>query len=149
MSTLFDAAQRQALLDRFSRLSPERRPQWGKLSCTQMVTHCADPMRAAMGEMEVRSKGPSFLSMKLVRRAVIYWFPFPKGAPTAPEFIPPAGGDWKTAIDSLRGAVDRFVAHAANGGAFRPHPAFGDISTTDWGCLTWKHLDHHLRQFGG
>jgi hypothetical protein len=29
-----------------------------------------------------------------------------------------------------------------------PHPLFGPLTTTQWGQLTWKHLDHHLRQFG-
>ncbi|MGH9801334.1 MAG: DUF1569 domain-containing protein, partial [Blastocatellia bacterium] len=28
------------------------------------------------------------------------------------------------------------------------HPAFGKLSTKDWGALTYKHMDHHFRQFG-
>ncbi|MDX1979093.1 MAG: DUF1569 domain-containing protein [Bryobacteraceae bacterium] len=147
MKTMFDAAARQVLMERFARLSPDRKPLWGRMNCTQMLTHCADPMRAAMGELEVKSNGPWFLSLKLMRHAVIYWFPFPKGAPTAPEFMPPPGGDWAKAMEGLSAAAARFAAVGENG-TLRPHPAFGDISTRDWGYLTWKHLDHHLRQFG-
>ncbi len=28
------------------------------------------------------------------------------------------------------------------------HPAFGNISTNEWGIAAYKHMDHHLRQFG-
>ncbi|MDZ4803510.1 MAG: DUF1569 domain-containing protein [Candidatus Eisenbacteria bacterium] len=29
-----------------------------------------------------------------------------------------------------------------------PNPIFGNLSVDEWGKLSWKHLDHHLRQFG-
>ncbi len=32
---------------------------------------------------------------------------------------------------------------------FYPHPRFGKIRKHLWGRLIWKHIDHHLRQFGG
>jgi hypothetical protein len=28
------------------------------------------------------------------------------------------------------------------------HPVFGRIKPNDWDVLVWRHLDHHLRQFG-
>lgn len=28
------------------------------------------------------------------------------------------------------------------------HPAFGRMRRADWGIWAWRHLDHHLRQFG-
>jgi hypothetical protein len=29
-----------------------------------------------------------------------------------------------------------------------PHPKFGPLTAQEWGKLGYKHLDHHLRQFG-
>ncbi len=29
-----------------------------------------------------------------------------------------------------------------------PHPFFGNLNSEEWDTLNWKHLDHHLRQFG-
>jgi hypothetical protein len=29
-----------------------------------------------------------------------------------------------------------------------PHPLFGALSRNDWARLIWKHIDHHMRQFG-
>jgi hypothetical protein len=28
------------------------------------------------------------------------------------------------------------------------HPMFGKMTADQWGRSMWKHLDHHLRQFG-
>jgi len=29
-----------------------------------------------------------------------------------------------------------------------PHPFFGKMNIAEWDGLTWKHIDHHLKQFG-
>ncbi len=29
-----------------------------------------------------------------------------------------------------------------------PSPVFGPLSRRGWGRLMWRHVDHHLRQFG-
>ena len=29
-----------------------------------------------------------------------------------------------------------------------PHPFFGEITPAEWAMGMYKHLDHHLRQFG-
>jgi hypothetical protein len=42
--------------------------------------------------------------------------------------------------------VHRFANHAQPIGHF--HPYFGKLSTEQWGLTSWKHVDHHLRQFG-
>ena len=31
---------------------------------------------------------------------------------------------------------------------WNPHPAFGYFTREQWGQMQYKHLDHHLRQFG-
>jgi hypothetical protein len=29
-----------------------------------------------------------------------------------------------------------------------PHPFFGKLTKEEWSRGTWKHVDHHLQQFG-
>jgi hypothetical protein len=43
--------------------------------------------------------------------------------------------------------VERF-GHADPGKVWPVSPVFGALSGKDWGALSYKHLDHHLRQFG-
>jgi hypothetical protein len=28
------------------------------------------------------------------------------------------------------------------------HPVFGKLTKEQWSKATWKHIDHHLKQFG-
>lgn len=89
-----------------------------------------------IGEMKVAPKrGP--LRNPLLRYLVIHVLPWPKGAPTAPEIIPPIDpGDFRENVGQLRSAINRIGA------------AFGEINGKNLGVLAARHLDHHLRQFG-
>lgn len=146
MKTIWDPACRCALLARLEKLTPDCRPAWGRMTCPQMIAHLADPMIAAMGDKPVAPKsGP--LRNPLLRHLVIYWMPWPKGAPTAPEFLHSDAPDFKENLAALRAALDRFAAFGKEARR-EPHPAFGDISHQAWGRLMYRHLDHHLRQFG-
>lgn len=146
MLTLWDAKCRQDLLSRFEQLTPERRPAWGRMTCSQMLAHVAEPLKAAMGEKPAAPK-PGPLRNPILRHIVIYWAPWPKGVPTAPEFIHTDEPDFKESLAALRETVEQFAAFDKSARR-EPHPAFGDISHKDWGRLTYRHLDHHLRQFG-
>jgi hypothetical protein len=145
MKTVWDPAVRKELLARFARLAPDQKPLWGKMNAAQMIAHCTDPMRAAMGEMKVAEKWTP-MRFRLLRYLVIYKLPWPKGAPTAPEFIHEGAENFESNRNRLAQVLERFAAH--QGKPFRDHAAFGTLTEKDWGCLTWRHLHHHLTQFG-
>ena len=44
--------------------------------------------------------------------------------------------------------IDRFLAIGPEVIANKKHPFFGELTFEEWDKLQWKHLDHHLRQFG-
>jgi LPS sulfotransferase NodH len=48
----------------------------------------------------------------------------------------------------LRGLIDRFAAAGPQGCTKNPHSFFGRLTPQEWATLMYKHLDHHLRQFG-
>ena len=145
--TIFAAADRDALLERMNRLTPDARPQWGTFTATRMVCHLSDSVRVCVGEMPADFKnGP--LATPLVRWLLAYVIPFPKGkAKTAPEMLTTQPSNWQEdlarARDLLRAAGERGAE-----GQWARHPAFGDISGTLHGVFIYKHFDHHLRQFG-
>ncbi|HLA62974.1 MAG TPA: DUF1569 domain-containing protein [Rhodothermales bacterium] len=146
MPTLFDPTARAALLDRVDRLTPDARRVWGKMSLGQMLAHTAGQLRLGLGEMPVKRMRTPY-GFPVLRQLAIYVVPWPKGAPSAPELLAVPPAEVEAGKAAVRECAERF-------GALGPdhpwplHPAFGRLSRRAWGVLSWRHLDHHLRQFG-
>ena len=147
MPTIFDTDTRVRLLGRIERLSPNTHRQWGKMSPAEMQVHIGDGLRIALGTKHCAPKnGP--LKWPPVRWLVIHsLIPWPKGAPTAPELLNPATAAWDADSAQLLADIKVITAHG-EAHDWAPHPAFGKLSGHSWGVLMWRHIDHHLRQFG-
>ena len=146
MKTLWDASARRELRDRLVRLTPSAQRRWGTMLAPQMVAHLVDSMRMAIGEMPVPPKKLP-LRFTPIKQLVIYCLPFPKGAPTAPQLVSRAPGDWPAECATLLALVDQF-AQRDRAAPWPDHPAFGRLTGNAWGVLGYRHIDHHLKQFG-
>ncbi len=146
MKSIFNPAVHRELQDRVQRLMPQQQPQWGKMSAAQMVAHLTDSLKMASGELEVAPmKVP--IRFSPLKELVLYVLPMPKELPTAPELITRKPGEWTAEVASLREQLNGLVERGAE--ALAPsHPAFGTLSAKQWGVLVYRHMDHHLRQFG-
>jgi hypothetical protein len=144
--TIWNTADRESILGRFERLAPDTRPKWGKLDAPRMVVHVTDAVRASLGELALTPKA-SPLRYWPVNVLVMFYLPWPKGVPTAPELLVRRPVGWADELGTLRATLDRFVGRDVNG-QWTPHAAFGSLTGSQWGRLTYKHLDHHLGQFG-
>jgi hypothetical protein len=147
MKSVWNAEDRRALLQRVERLTPERRGRWGSMNAPQMVVHLADAIRMASGELAVASRNVPILRHFPVKHLFVYCLPFPKGAPTAPELLARQPAAWTTEIVGLRQELEAFARRGPAATA-PEHPAFGRMSGRAWGALVYRHMDHHLRQFG-
>lgn len=146
MKSLFNPRDHRELQDRVQRLRTNQTPQWGRMSTVQMVAHLADSLRMASGELEVAPKKVPFRYSPL-KQFVLYVLPIPKGLPTSPELIARKPGDFTAEVADLRDQLNGLVQRGAE--ALAPeHPAFGNLSARQWGVLIYRHMDHHLRQFG-
>jgi hypothetical protein len=146
--SLWDPRADQELLARFAKLTQHTQRQWGKMTASQMVKHCVEPIRGLLGEIDVPMRGsPAFLRMFPLKQLIIYVTPLPKGAPTAPAFVVQYEPDLDASRKELAEALERTLKRGRNG-TYTPHPAFGKLTGNAVGALTYKHLDHHLRQFG-
>lgn len=147
MPSLFDPQVRTAILDRISRLTPERKPVWGRFKAPEMVCHVSCDLRQSLGELETGPPtGP--LSQFPLNWLLIHVVPWPKGkGKSPPEFLATRPTTWAADVSRLRDLIERFGARGPNA-AWPPSRVFGQISGTSWGVMEHKHLDHHLRQFG-
>jgi hypothetical protein len=147
MPSLFDSRVRTDILARISRLAPERKPIWGRFTAPEMVCHVSSDLRQALGELDARPpSGP--LSRFPMNWLVIHVFPWPKGRGRSPrEFLATPPATWAADVAQLRDLVERVSARGAHA-AWPPSPVFGRISGASRGVMAYRHLDHHLRQFG-
>lgn len=146
MKSLWQEDARRELLSRLNNLSPDTPSEWGKMNAPQMVAHLNKSFLMARGELAVKSKRLPIRYTPL-KQIIIYLLPFPKGAPTAPELISRDPGNWEIEKRNLAIAIAGFTTpERVNLSA--EHPAFGRMTAKTWGVLGYRHIDHHLRQFG-
>ncbi|HUR80390.1 MAG TPA: DUF1569 domain-containing protein [Thermoanaerobaculia bacterium] len=146
MKTFFDDSNRSSILARAERVTADSRPQWGKMNAEMMLAHLVESLRMGVGETSPKSKMLPIRFFPL-RELIVYLLPFPKGAPTAPELLP---SDRRSVKDSKRelARLAKSFAERATSKDWPRHPAFGNLGRRGWGVLTYRHFDHHLRQFG-
>lgn len=148
MQNIFDPAAEQEIRARVRRLDPLAKARWGKFTAPAMVCHLIDAIRVPIGELPVKSKGPK-LAFPPLRWLIIEVLPFPRGAPTAPEYLTTKPAEWERDIGRLDDYITRFIEFGrAPSPAWAPHPAFGHMNTRQWGILGYRHMSHHLSQFG-
>ena len=150
MKSLFDAAVANQVKTRLGKLEPQSERRWGKMTAAQMLAHCSVSMQWAVGEV-VPEKGP--LPVRLIGRLVKPMVfrnedPLRKNSPTAKSLIVADDRDLDKERDRLLRLIDKFAAGGAAGCTTNPHSFFGKMTPEEWAMLAYKHLDHHLRQFG-
>ena len=146
MKSFWEQTAQQELQQRVDKLNADSRGQWGKMTIDQMLSHLADSCRMALGDLPTAAKPGPFRFAPL-RKAVIYWLPWPKGAPTAPELIARTPVSVVAEQADLKSLLERLAAQRSRQD-WPAHPAFGVLSQKDWGALIYRHLDHHFKQFG-
>jgi len=146
--SLFDPAGRAAMLARLDSLRPDSVRQWGKMHVAQMLAHCQQPLRVALGDLKLKRSLVGFLFGRLAKRMLLAPKPWKPGQPTAPEFRITDARDFAKEKVALRAIVERFGNGGPGALTKLPHPFFGPLTVDEWQALQWRHLDHHLRQFG-
>ena len=146
MKSMWNADNARDLRRRLAGLRPDAAGRWGKFSAPQMGVHLTDGLRMTMGELPVAARKMPIRYFPL-KQLIIYVLPFPKGAPTAPELVGRVATTWGNEVAELERALDRLVSQHGRQD-WPDHPAFGSMSRRAVGVLVYRHVDHHLRQFG-
>lgn len=148
MPSLFDPEESYALIARLRALQPDMAPLWGKMTPAQSLAHCQVGLRIALGELSWKRTLLGRLFGGLVKRTVVAPRPFARNMPTDPRFLVRDPRELDPERDALIALIQRFTAGGPAGLRQDPHPFFGPMTPMEWDTLQWKHLDHHLRQYG-
>jgi hypothetical protein len=149
MKCLFDRACVEEVKRRLSQLRPDQPRQWGKMNLAQMLAHCSSGLEMAAGEIRPpraligRILGPVIKPIALRDDE-----PMRRNSPTSKMLIIDGERNFEAERKRLSGMIDRFAIAGRSGCTSHPHAFFGSLTADEWGVLMYKHLDHHLRQFG-
>lgn len=152
MKNLFDPIQVDEIKQRILRLYPESERQWGNMTLSQTLAHCTSGMEMAMGIINPkRASFPANILGRLIKPLVFGDDkPMRRNSPSSPELFPAdlTQCDFEGERAQLIAAVDSFATKGAACCSQHPHPFFGPLKPQQWAILMYKHVDHHLRQFG-
>ena len=144
--SLWEDAARRETLERLRGLTRDTRPRWGAMTAGVMLAHLNDTCRLTLGELT----GPP--ASRILRTAPVRWLvvnllPMPRNVAAPPVLLTNTPGDFETDRASFGTLVDRCCARGDRD-PWGESPLFGPLGRRDWGVLSYKHSDHHLRQFG-
>jgi Protein of unknown function (DUF1569) len=148
MQSIFNKSDYQALLDRIHRLKADTAAQWGKMDVAQMLAHLQVPLRVAAGEVKPKRGLIGILFGSLAKKRLSRPEPMPRNLPTDPQFVMKESKDFDLEKSQLLAVLQKLVQGGPDGFSKAPHPFFGKMTPEEWDILSYKHLDHHLRQFG-
>ncbi|MEO7444004.1 MAG: DUF1569 domain-containing protein [Ferruginibacter sp.] len=148
MESLFDVTTYNHVKERLNNLAPESKAKWGKMNVSQMLTHCQRIFHVPLSEKKLR---PSFLGKLLgwaFKEKLYNDERWKNNLPTSPDFRIEHDCDFDKEKETLTSLIDKFYNAGPTGVGKYPHPFFGKFTPPQWGQSMYKHLDHHLRQFG-
>ncbi len=149
MTSLYEPATAATVKQRIAQLRPDSQRQWGKMAPAQALAHCSEAMLWAVGEVRPpRMFIGRVLGGLLKSRVLAEQEPMRKNSPTAKSLVIAGDRDLPTEQQRLCGLIERFASTGPAGCTTHPHSFFGPLKPEEWAALMYKHLDHHLRQFG-
>jgi hypothetical protein len=136
----------QELINRISLLTKDSQRQWGTMTVAQMLAHCTETQLVSNGEKVL--KVPFFVKWffkGMIKKMVYNDKPFPKNTRTAEQYLQTEEKDFEIEKSRLLESIN----YAKNNAEKQvSHTLFGSYKMRDSGEAFYKHLDHHLSQFG-
>lgn len=137
------------VIQRINNLQPETQPSWGKMNVSQMLAHCNVAYEMVYDNKHAK---PNFFMKAImktfVKKIVTGETPYKRNSQTAPAFIIKDSRNFKTEKTRLIDYLNK--THQLGTSSFdkKESLSFGKLSVNEWNNMFYKHLDHHLTQFG-
>lgn len=149
MKNVFDAQDTAATIARINNLSPDTQPLWGKMRVAEMLAHCNVAYEMVFTDKHPKPKGfKKFLIKLFAKKIVVGPQPYKRNIRTAPEFLISDERDFDTEKKRLIAYLEKTQQLGASHFEGKESHAFGKLTVKEWNILFYKHLDHHLGQFG-
>ena len=149
MKTLFDKTINDIIINRIEKLKPSSKAQWGKMDAAKMLAHLDLSFQANFGEIVLkRDLLLSTIFKPVARKILLGKKPFLKNMPTDKKLLPTEPVDFFAEQQKVVAMIKRYVTIGPEIISKNKHNILGKITPEQSAFISYKHLDHHLRQFG-
>ena len=150
MRSIFTPSDLRELRRRLAAMGPQSGRRWGRMTPQQAVCHLGDWFRGLLGDRPIPGKdpGPGIRILRFI--AFNTPLPWPRGFPTSPMQDQEKGGTPPAEFAADVAELDALMVRFADTGGvgLLPHNRWGRMSRGMWGRYGYRHVNHHLRQFG-
>ncbi|MDI9858304.1 DUF1569 domain-containing protein [Flectobacillus roseus] len=149
LPNIFTSEVSQEIIQRINLLQKDSQPLWGQMSVAQMLAHCC-----VTYELVYEDKHPKpnfllkFFLKSFVKNFVVNEVPYKQSLKTAPAFIITEQKDFEYEKNRLINYISQTQQLGEGYFDQKESHSFGKLSKTEWNNMFYKHLDHHLKQFG-
>ena len=148
MKNLFEREATEEVISRINTLQAASQRQWGKMDVAQMMAHCSAGLDMAAGRLNLPRIFIGRVIGPFVKPIYTNEKPFSQNNPTDKKLVVADQRDFAREQEQLKLKVRQFHEGGEAQCTRHPHPFFGGLNTYEWSRGMYKHLDHHLRQFG-
>ena len=147
MGNLYEEQTYRDSLDRINRLSSDSKALWGKMDAAQMLSHCSEVQDVINGKELKNTPFIVKLFKSFVKKAVTSDKPYPKNTGTHPQYVVESKMDFAKEKERLINSISEFHHCDRDKAKKIKHSLFGNMTLEEKGKASFKHLDHHLKQF--
>lgn len=150
MKNIFTSEGAKEVIDRINKLSPDKVPEWGKMSADQMLAHCNVAYAFVFNPEKFKQPGPvkKFLLKTFLKKFVVGEKPYKINSRTSPDFLIKNQRNFEEEKKMLLDYIQQVQSLGKDHFEGKDNFSFGKMTSEEWNNLFYKHLDHHLRQFG-
>jgi len=149
IKNLYDQKIFDQLTLRISKLHQDTKPTWGEMNVAQMMAHVSEVMKNGLNETKLPRKFIGYFVAPFWRHKYFNDKPYKiKNLVTHPNFKMADQKEFEHEKEQLLRWLKIFHEEGMERTKDACHPLLGRFTPEQWGIGQYKHLDHHLRQFG-
>ena len=137
------------IIDRIGHLKADTQPKWGKMSVAQMLAHCNITYEMTYEDIHPKPNALiKFILKMIVKNSVTSEVPYKQNLSTASQFIIKETKNFEFEKKRLIDFIIITQQLGENHFDGKESHSFGVLNKTEWNNMFYKHLNHHLNQFG-
>jgi hypothetical protein len=149
MKNIFNQAVSTEIVTRINQLKADSQPKWGKMAVGQMMAHCNVTYEFVYDGIHKKPNAfKKFILKAFVKNIVVSEKPYKHNSQTAPEFIIKDTKNFESEKNRLINYINKTQQLGETHFDGLESHSFGPLNKTEWNNMFYKHLDHHLNQFG-